>query len=78
MAFVTGEGLPVVGTVTEVGSGWGGHRATPMKALRDRPVAVVAVAGRDRWMRFGAEHAESAPAAQGRRALGVDPGETPG
>ena len=78
MAFVTGEGLPVVGTVTEVGSGWGGHRATPMKALRDRPVAVVAVAGRDRWTRFGAEHAESAPAAQGRRALGVDPGETPG
>ncbi len=76
VAFVTGQGLSVVRTVTEVGSGWGGHRAKLMEVLADPSVAIVAVEHRDRLMRFGAEYVESALAAQGRRLVVVDPGET--
>ena len=76
VAFVTGEGLSVVRTVTEVGSGLNGRRAQRMEVLADPSVAIVAVERRDRWMRFGAAHVESALAAQGRRLGVVDPGET--
>ena len=47
-----------------------------MKVLADPSVAIVAVEHRDRLMRFGAEYVESALAAQGRRLVVVDPGET--
>ena len=42
----------------------------------DPSIAIVAVEHRDRLMRFGAEYVESALAAQGRRLVVVDPGET--
>ena len=74
--FVTRKGWPVVRTVTEVGSGLNGHRPQLMKVLADPSVAIVAVEHRDRLMRFGAEYVESALAAQGRRLVVVDPGET--
>ena len=74
--FVTGKGWSVVRTVTEVGSGLDGHRPELMKVLADPSVAIVAVERRDRLMRFGAEYVESALAAQGRRLVVVDPGET--
>ena len=76
VAFVTHQGWPVVRTVTEVGSGLNGHRPKLMKVLSDPSVAIVAVEHRDRLMRFGAEYVESALAAQGRRLVVVDPGET--
>ena len=76
VAFVTSEGLSVVRAVTEVGSGLNGHRAKLMKVLADPSIAIVAVEHRDRLMRFGAEYVESALAAQGRRLVVVDPGET--
>ena len=76
VAFVTHKGWPVVRTVTEVGSGLNGHRPELMKVLADPSVAIVAVEHRDRLMRFGAEYVESALAAQGRRLVVVDPGET--
>ena len=47
-----------------------------MKVLADPSVAIVAVEHRDRLMRFGAEYVASALAAQGRRLVVVDPGET--
>jgi len=72
--FVTRNGWSVVRTVTEVGSGLNGHRPELMKVLADP--SVVAVEHRDRRMRFGAEYVESALAAQGRRLVVVDPGET--
>ena len=76
VAFVTHKGWPVVRTVTEVGSGLNGHRPKLMKVLADPSVAIVAVEHRDRLMRFGAEYVESALAAQGRRLVVVDRGET--
>ena len=74
--FVTRKGWPVVRTVTEVGSGLNDHRPKRMKVLADPSIAIVAVEHRDRLMRFGAEYVESALAAQGRRLVEVDPGET--
>ena len=76
VAFVTRQGWPVVRTVTEVGSGLNGQRPEFMKVLADPSVAIVAVEQRDRLMRFGAEYVEAALAAQGRRLVVVDPGET--
>ena len=76
VAFVTHKGWPVVRTVTEVGSGLHGHRPQLMQVLADPSVAIVAVEHRDRLMRFGAEYVEAALAAQGRRLVVVDPGET--
>lgn len=74
--YATSKGWPVVRTVTEVGSGLNGHRPKLMKLLSDPSVAIIAVWHRDRLMRFGAEYVESALAAQGRRLVVVDPGET--
>ena len=74
--FVTRKGWSVVQTVTEVRSGLNGHRPKLMKVLADPSVAIVAVEHRDRLTRFGAEYVESALAAQGRRLVVVDPGET--
>ena len=74
--FATRKGWPVVRTVTEVGSGLNGHRPKLMKLLADPSVAIVAVEHRDRLVRFGAEYVESTLAAQERRLVVVDPGET--
>ena len=76
VAFMTHKGWPVVRTVAEVGSGLNGPRPKLMQVLADPSVAIVAVEHRDRLMRFGAEYVESALAAQGRRLVVVDPGET--
>ncbi len=47
-----------------------------MKVLADPSIAIVAVEHRDRLLRFGAEEVASTLAAQGRRLVVVDPGET--
>ena len=74
--FATRSGWPVVRIVTEVGSGLNGHRPKLMKLLADPTIGIVAVEHRDRLMRFGAEYVESALAAQGRRLVVIDAGET--
>ena len=67
------EGLPVVRTVTEVGSGLNGHRPKLIALLKDPQVQVVAVEHRDRLMRFGPEYVEAALAPSGKRLLVVEP-----
>ena len=73
--WVTGQHLPVDRVVTEVGSALNGHRRKFLALLGDRSVTTIVVEHRDRFARFGAEYAEAALAASGRRLLVVDPGE---
>ena len=75
LEVANGQGLPVVRTVTEIGSGLNGRRPKLLRLLADPSIGVVAVEHRDRLMRFGAEYVEAALAAQGRRLLVVDPQE---
>ena len=73
--WVTGQQLAVDRVVTEVGSALNGHRGKFLALLRDPSVTTIVVEHRDRFARFGAEYAEAALAASGRRLLVVDPGE---
>ena len=75
LEFANRQGLPVVRTVTEIGSGLNGHRPKLLRLLADPTIRTVAVEHRDRLMRFGAEYVEAALAAQGRKLLVVDPEE---
>ncbi|MGY1992374.1 IS607 family transposase [Mycolicibacterium fortuitum] len=68
--------LPVTQVVTEVGSGSNGKRPKLRRVLSDRDATVIVVEHRDRLARFGVEHLEAALAAQGRRIVVADPGET--
>jgi predicted site-specific integrase-resolvase len=72
-AWATGEGLTVGRVVTEVGSALDGRRRKFLALLRDPSVSVIVTERRDRFARFGAEYAEAALAAQGRRLLVADP-----
>jgi len=74
-AWAAGEGLAVGRVVTEVGSALNGHRRKFLGLLRDKSVTVIVVEHRDRFARFGAEYAEAALEAQGRRLAVVDPAE---
>jgi putative resolvase len=67
--------MPVVQSVTEIGSGFNGHRPRLMKLLRDPAVTTIVVEHRDRLVRFGAEYIEAALAATGRRIVVVDAAE---
>ncbi|MDA8065091.1 MAG: IS607 family transposase [Thermaerobacter sp.] len=69
------QGIAVIRTVREVGSGLNGHRPKLLRLLADPKLSMVAVEHRDRLMRFGAEYVEAALAAQGRKLLVVDPEE---
>jgi putative resolvase len=62
--------------VTEVGSGLNGKRPRLRRILSDPDAKVIVVQHRDRLARFGVEHLEAALAAQGRRIVVADPGET--
>lgn len=75
VAYASNNGLPILKTVTEVGSGLNGHRPKLMKLLSDPEVSAVVVEHRDSLMRFGVEYVESALAASGRKLIVVDPGE---
>ncbi|MET7333774.1 IS607 family transposase [Nonomuraea sp. NPDC005650] len=77
-SFATGAGLRVAASVTEVGSGVNGRRPQLMRLLADASIPVIVVEHRDRLARFGVECVEAALAAQGRRLVVADPGETPG
>lgn len=73
--FATSQGMAVVKSVSEVGSGLNGHRPKLMKLLADRDVQVVVVAHRDRLARFGSEYIEATLAASGRKLVVVDAGK---
>lgn len=75
-AWATGQDLPVVQVVTEVGSGLNGKRPKLRRVLSDPDATVIVVEHRDRLARFGVEHLEAALSAQGRRIMVADPGET--
>lgn len=73
--YAAKEGLLVVRTVTEVGSGMNGHRPQLAKLLSDASVDVIVAEHRDRVARFGSEYVEAALRANGRRLLIADPDE---
>ena len=67
----------VVGqVVAEVGSGLNGKRPKLARILSDPSATVIVVEHRDRLARFGTEHLHAALAANGRRIVVVDDGET--
>ena len=74
--WATEQGLTVRQVVTEVGSGLNGRRPKLRRILSDSDAKVIVVEHRDRLARFGMEHLEAALAAQGRRIVVADPGET--
>ena len=76
--WVTGQGLAVAEVVAEVGSGVDGKRPKLRRVLSDPAATVIVVEHRDRLARFGAEYVDAALAAQGRRVLVADAGETAG
>jgi putative resolvase len=67
------RGFTLDATVTEVGSGVNGNRATLRKVLADPQVSGIVVEHRDRRARFGVEHREAALAATGRRIIVIEP-----
>jgi putative resolvase len=66
------RGITLDATVTGVGSGVTGDRATLRKVLADPPVSGIVVEHRDRLARFGVEHRQAALAATGRRIIVVN------
>jgi putative resolvase len=75
-SWVTSNGHRVGQVVTEVGAGLNGKRPKLRRILSDPDAKVIVVEHRDRLARFGVEHLEAALAAQGRRIVVADPGET--
>jgi putative resolvase len=68
--------LAVDQVVMEVGSGLNGRRPKLARLLADAETTTIVVEHRDRLARFGVEHLQAALAAQGRRVLVADAGET--
>ena len=75
-AWATGQGMVVADVVREVGAGVNGKRPRLRRLLADPHATTIVVEHQDRLARFGVEHLEAALAAQGRRLLVVEPGET--
>jgi putative resolvase len=74
--WATVAGMQVGQVVCEVGSGLNGKRPKLRRMLSDPDAKVIVVEHRDRLARLGVEHLEAALAAQGRRIVVADPGET--
>ena len=74
--WATDGGFAVGQVVAEVGSGLNGKRPKLARVLSDPSASVIVVEHRDRLARFGVEHLQAALAAQGRRIVVVDDGET--
>ncbi|MBO0702599.1 MAG: IS607 family transposase [Candidatus Dormibacteraeota bacterium] len=69
------QGLQVVETVSEVGSGMNGSRTKLRRLLADGRVRCIVVEHRDRLTRLGSEYIEAALQGGGRRLVIVEPGE---
>jgi putative resolvase len=74
--WATEQDLTVAQVVTEVGSGLNGKRPQLRRVLSDPDATVIVVEHRDRLARFGVEQPQAALAAQGRRIVVADAGET--
>ena len=74
--WATREGLQVAEVVAEVGVGLNGKRAKLQRLLADRQATTIMVEHQDRLARFGVEYLAAALAAQGRRIVAVEEGET--
>jgi putative resolvase len=74
--WATQEGLTVAQVVAEVGAGLNGRRAKLRRLLADPQATTIVVEHRDRLARFGVEYLAAALAAQGRRIVVVEEGET--
>jgi putative resolvase len=70
-----GNGMSVVRTVAEIGSGLNGHRPKLRRMLPDPSVTTIVVEHRDRLARFGSEYLEAALVASGRSFVVVDQSE---
>ena len=70
--YASKEKLPVLRSVSEIGSGLNGHRTKIMKLLGDPAVGTIVVEHRDRLARFGCEYIEAAMSASGRKLLVMD------
>jgi putative resolvase len=75
-AWATNQGMVVADVVREVGAAVNGKRPRLRRLLADPHATTIVVEHQDRLARFGMEHLEAALAAQGRRLLVVDPGES--
>jgi putative resolvase len=74
--WATEEGLQVAEIVAEVGPGLNGKREKLRRLLADPQATTILVEHRDRLARFGTEYLAAALAAQGRRIVVVEEGET--
>jgi predicted site-specific integrase-resolvase len=68
-SFAASNGMAVVATATEVGSGLNGHRPKLMGLLGNPAIGAIVIEHRDRLMRFGAEYVQATLAAHGRRLI---------
>ena len=73
--FATSQGMMVVRSISEIGSGLNGHRPRLMKLLADPTVQVIVVEHRDRLARVGSEYIEAALSASGRKLMVLDQAE---
>ena len=74
--WATDVGMVVGQVVAEVGSGLTGKRPKLARIVSDPCATVSVVEHRDRLARLGTEHLHAALAANGRRIVVVDDGET--
>jgi len=73
--YAAEQGLHVVESVSEVGSGLDGKRRALLRLLSDARIETIVVEHRDRLARFGSDYIEAALAASGRKLIVVDPSE---
>jgi len=73
--YAAEQGLHVVESVAEVGSGLNGKRRKLLRLLSDAKIGAIVVEHRDRFARFGSEYLEAALDASGRRLIVVDAAE---
>ena len=69
------NGMAVVRSVSEIGSGLNGHRPKLRRLLADPLVQTIIVEHRDRLARFGSEYLEAALLSAGRTLIVVDASE---
>jgi len=73
--FATNQGMVIVKSVSEIGSGVNNRRPELIRLLADPKIRVIVVEHRDRLMRFGSEYIESTLVASERKLIVVDESE---
>ena len=73
--YATKNGMSVVKSVAEIGSGLNGHRPKLRRLLADPLVQTIVVEHRDRLARFGSEYLEAALLSAGRTLVVVESSE---